>query len=70
MQHISSLKNPSALGRYWGSADRAHLTTHREGDATIRYEWNDGACIVIDHPTSEDARAELERMGFKVNPEQ
>jgi hypothetical protein len=53
-----------SLGRYWGSADSAALTTYPEGDASIRFTWSDGAAFTHYEPTHEAARATLARLGF------
>lgn len=53
-----------SIGRYWGSADRAELTEHPEGDATVNLFWTDGARLSQYEYTQKDARETLRRLGF------
>lgn len=55
-------------GRYWGSADKAELTTDQDG-AVIRLSWNDGKYVVVEYNQSAslgeaDARDMLRRLGW------
>ncbi len=53
-----------ADGRYWGSAEIATLTEHSDGSATIRFEWDDGACRTCWEETSAEAREHLRALGY------
>lgn len=54
----------TSAGRPWHTADKAACTLHPEGDATLRLEWLDGACLTFDTATHQEAREWLTRNGF------
>lgn len=55
-----------ALGRYWGSAERAVMV---EFDDCVRNEfhWADGAMVYQLHDTKDEALEQMRRLGFAVS---
>ena len=61
---IGVTKHDKTLGQWWGSAATAKLFEHSEGDASIRFEWTDGAAMTVSYESHEEARKVLARLGF------
>jgi hypothetical protein len=55
----------NSLGRYWGSADKAELTSFNDDTALFRLSWDDGKNLVVDGLAKQEAIDWLNRLGFR-----
>ena len=55
----------NAVGRYWGSADKAEMVRFHDG-VSVRLTWNDGAMICEWFDDEAEGLAMLRSLGWKA----